>query len=150
MMDPRQLDIWDVLGEEIPGDDFRESLRRGSGYEGGRVRIYAAIMTIPDRKKLIDFIRDEYGTGGHSFTYTDGNRGFIDYDPKGYRMKRWGHEEEEQKYSWLQVTEAILDIARKNKFLTKAENETIGRLLAESSAYNQPIPTPQPRMRYAR
>lgn len=147
-MDDMQLDIWDLLGEEIPNDDFRESLRRGSGYEGGRLRIYAAINLIPDRKQLAEFIRDEYGTGGHSYTFNDGSRGFIDYDPKSYRMMKWSQEESKKEYSWRQVADAVLEIARKNLYLNKNEHITFGRLLAEAQTYNRKIPMPTPRMHY--
>lgn len=34
----------------------------------------------PSPKEAQDFLKEEYGIGGHSFTLLDGNRGFVDYD----------------------------------------------------------------------
>ena len=145
----QQVDIWSLLGEEIPTDEFRESLKRGSGYENGKIRIFAAGREAADDGQLIRFIRDEYGVGGHSHTFPNGDRGFIDYDSKGYIMRRWNeYGGKSKRYSWKQVAEAIKELVVAGQYLTPREEQRYREIEREYAKADSRPPMPKPRIRY--
>ncbi len=66
----------------ISDEEIDRVLHRGSGFAGGKIRIYAMYQQQGDAKARADFLKNEYGTGGHSYTFDDGSHGFVDYDAK--------------------------------------------------------------------
>ena len=76
-MDGIQLSFFDA---EISDEDkrLREILKRGSGFEGGCLRIYAAERLL-DADRFVMFLADEFNVGGHSVTL-EGFRGVCDYN----------------------------------------------------------------------
>ena len=150
MIQGLQLDIFDVLGEARPHDDFRDSLRSGSGFANGRVRICAAaeLLDLPD---FAGFLREEYGTGGHSFTFTDGARGMIDYNCAGYCLLKWYRDgdglrrEPPAQHTWRQVAETIRDLILRNEYANMGEREQLEQI---RQAHGGTLPVPAPRLRY--
>jgi len=97
-----QLSFFDPLPElrserEILLD---KALLRGSGFEGGPLRIYAAFLT-KDQRSFTDFLREEFGVGGHSMD-TDRGHGFVDYGSKGLQIRVW-KDDTRYDYSWQKV-----------------------------------------------
>ena len=78
-----------VLSEE----DIDLVLRRGSGYENGKIRIAAMYAGNPSPKEALEFLKNEYGIGGHSHTYLDGTGGFVDYNGQGLSLSQRGFSE---------------------------------------------------------
>lgn len=72
----------------VSDEEIDHVLRRGSGFAGGRLRIAALYDSHPTPKEAQDFLKEEYGIGGHSHTYLDGTSGFVDYNSKGLRLTR--------------------------------------------------------------
>ena len=70
----------------LSDDEINHALRHGSGFEGSKLRIAAFYASHPSPKAAQDFLKEEYGIGGHSHTYLSGNGGFVDYDSKGIRF----------------------------------------------------------------
>jgi len=69
-------------------------LKRGSGYSGGKLRIYALYQTAADQKEKIEFLKNEYNYYGHSHTFLDGSGGFVDYaHSTGMTMNNYGADE---------------------------------------------------------
>ncbi len=66
--------------------DIDAELCHGSGYGGGKLRIYVMYQHKPDTKTAIAFLKDEYNWFGHSHTFMDGSSGFINYSPKGMKI----------------------------------------------------------------
>lgn len=74
----------------LSDDEINHALRRGSGFEGGKLRIAAFYASHPTPKAAQDFLKDEYGIGGHSHTYLSGSGGFVDYDRQAMRLSSRG------------------------------------------------------------
>ena len=72
------------------GEEIDHVLSRGSGFSGGRLRIAALYDSHPSPKAAQEFLKEEYGIGGHSHTYLDGSSGFVDYNGQGIRLARRG------------------------------------------------------------
>ncbi len=64
----------------LSDEEIEHVLCHGSGYEDGKLRIAAFYASHPSPKAAQDFLREEYGIGGHSHTYLSGMGGFVDYD----------------------------------------------------------------------
>ncbi|HJA25322.1 MAG TPA: hypothetical protein H9795_04630, partial [Candidatus Fournierella merdigallinarum] len=63
--------------------DWRAALASGSGFENGKARIIAYYAENHSAKERTAFLKQEYGTGGRSWTFQDGSNGFLDYDASG-------------------------------------------------------------------
>lgn len=137
-----QLSMFDDLGrieqEDWFQERFRESVHRGSGYEGGKLRIFAAAET-KDRDRLADFLQEEYGVGGNSI-----RDGFCDYDRRGMVIRKW-KTNEEKRYPWWRVRDEVLRQIRAGEFLTKEEERQFREICGKR---NGEIAHPKPRMHY--
>ena len=91
----------------LSDDEINHALRHGSGFEGGKLRIAAFYASHPSSKAAQDFLKEEYGIGGHSHTYLSGNGGFVDYDSKGIRFSGKGYSEQ-SRLRWPAVEQHIL------------------------------------------
>ena len=104
--------------------DIDAELLRGSGFDHGKNRILAFYQTNPDVKTTIAFLKDEYGIGGHSFTYQDGSSGFVDHDGKGLSFRQWGTEQQKT-LSWSQVHRRIAELIRSGRYKAEKEPERV-------------------------
>lgn len=100
--------MWDTDGqitmfEELPdlmdadAAEVREVLRRGSGFEGGCLRIYAAERLL-DPERFVEFLKDEFGTGGHSIT-----GGFCNYNGRKLTIEHWKQGNKRKEYTWKNI-----------------------------------------------
>lgn len=111
-MDGIQISFFDA---EISEDEkrLREILKRGSGFSGGPLRIYAAEQLL-DADRFVMFLADEFNVGGHSVTL-EGFRGFCDYNGRGIIVKEW-RTNREWKYNWRQVAKVYRDMISMGEF----------------------------------
>ena len=111
-MDGIQISFFDA---EISEDEkrLREILKRGSGYEGGCLRIYAAGQLL-DAERFVMFLADEFNVGGHSVSF-EGFRGFCDYNGRGIVVREW-KENREWKYSWKQIAGVYREMISMGEF----------------------------------
>ena len=54
------------VGRFITEDEIAASLANGSGFEGGKARIYELFQTPHTPKESADFLKKEYGVGGRT------------------------------------------------------------------------------------
>ena len=113
-----QLSIFDLL-EEKTESHFTAEIRRGSGFEGGRVRIYCASCHLGE-KELAVFMKEEYGVGGGSITFPDGQRGFADYNASGIQLRVWKTNEVE-KHRWTEAAREVKRLIAVNDYLDKKD-----------------------------
>lgn len=140
----QQLDVFDVLFDKAPADPFLEALRLGSGFEGGKVRIFAAVAAMRDIDELIDFLRKEYGIGGCSHTFSDGMRGFVEHDGRGLKIENY-ETKQETVYTWRKVANGIMQLIKNGDYLTKLEKAKLDEVQRQGNgAYKMPVP----RIRY--
>ena len=99
-----------------------ELRKHGSGFAGGKQRIMALYQTQPDRKLRAKALAKEYGIGGHSHDFLDGNRGFVNHDWKGLEFD---HYPDHQKITlkWAQVEKYIDLMIQSDRYLTDEEKE---------------------------
>lgn len=131
-----QLNMFDILD---PLSWFEENLLRGSGYEHGKIRIYAATMQL-DQKKLAEFLKEEYGVGGCSI-----KEGFMDYNAKGISLRKW-KENTEEKHNWNEVAKSVKRLIGVDRYLTENEKTEIKKL---QKKHKGTLPLPNARMQYA-
>ena len=141
-MDGIQISMFDTASiieeEEWFSVSFREQVHRGSGIEGGKLRIYAAALLM-DRDKLADFIEEEHGTGGN--TVKDG---FCDYNRRGMTIKKW-KANKERHYPWWKVRDEVLRQIHAAQYLTDKEALQWHEIVEKSGGA---ITWPKPRMHY--
>ena len=106
----------------------------GSGFAGGKQRIMVLYQTQPDRKLRAKALAKEYGIGGHSYDFLDGNRGFVNHDWKGLEFD---HYPDHQKITlkWAQVEKYIDLMIQSDRYLTDEEKEQRATR-QEASNYN--------------
>ena len=111
-MDGVQISFFDA---EISEEEkrLRQILKRGSGYEGGCLRIYAAEQLL-DADRFVMFLADEFNVGWHSVTL-DGFRGFCDYNGRGMIVREW-KTGKEWKYNWRHIARVYLDMISMGEF----------------------------------
>ncbi len=102
-------------------NEIRHALRRGSCFHDGKYRIAAMFERETDEKTLAKYLANEYGTGGHSHTYLDGSRGFVDYDGRGIRMTRKGFSEEYAFLTWSKAVRIIRWMIDNTAYLDQQE-----------------------------
>ena len=125
--------------------DIDEALRRGSGYAGGKLRIAALYENAPAPKAAQEFLKDEYGIGGHSHTYLDGTRGFVDYNARGMRLS-WNGFKEGSQLRWPAVEQHIRRMVENGTYLTEAEQNQLAEL--QRAYADIGLPAPNARMQY--
>ena len=99
-----------------------ELRKHGSGFEGGKQRIMTLYQAQPDRSLRAKALAKEYGTGGHSYDFLDGSRGFVNHDWKGLEFD---HYPDHQKITlkWAQVEKYIDLMIQSDRYLTDKEKE---------------------------
>ena len=116
-------------GEPIADvDRFQElhkEIMRGSGFENGKFRIAEFFQeNNPSTQKFADFLKNEYGTGGHT---ADGNIFTVDHDSKGMqftvRSKDNGISKETFDFSWTEVAKLTADLIQHDKYITQSDIE---------------------------
>ena len=96
-------------------------LRSGSGFAGSRGRIYAFYQNYVTKGDAIAFLKKEYGIGGHSHTFLDGSRGFVEYEPsKGMTIRHYPTNTE-FRIRWTAIEERIRLMVRENTYLSPEE-----------------------------
>lgn len=65
-------------------EELHKEIMRGSGFQNGKFRIAEFFQEHnPNNKEFADFLKNEYGTGGHT---ADGNIFMVDYDSNGMQF----------------------------------------------------------------
>ena len=115
--------------------DWRAALASGSGFEHGKERIAAYYAENHTQKERIEFLKQEYGTGGQSWTFQDGSSGFLDYDASGIKLRSYPNGQE-QRLKWPEVEKRIHVLIATGQYWDEAEQTvpTEGEILRERLA----------------
>ena len=104
----------------ITEDEIDEAVVvHGSGFSGGRQRVYAYFTAGHDAKEKSDFLKNEYGTGGRSHALSGADNSWEDHDGKGLRFKKGDCPE--VTISWPNVAKRIETLIHMNRYLTPEE-----------------------------
>ena len=104
--------------------DFDNELCSGSGVFHGKYRIYAFYQTQPGRESAIQFLKKEYGIGGHSRTYLDGSSGFVGHDGKGIAFSDSGFRHKKL-FRWDAVHSRISELIALDRYLSEKEKASL-------------------------
>ena len=88
---------------------------RGTGFEDGKFRVEDFYKTNPEKKDFVDFLKKEYGIGGHS---GDGPVKFADHDSKGIEITLTTGKEN---FTWNEVAKVISDLMDKGEYITQKD-----------------------------
>ena len=117
------------LGRFITEDEIDHALDRGSGVEGGKGRIYEYFTADHTGKEKAAFLKDEYGTGGHTHAVSGASGSYEDHSAKGITLKKAGCANME--LSWTKVAARIDSLIQKDRFLSPREKERYAQLQQE-------------------
>ena len=100
--------------------DLDNELIRGTGFKNGKYRVYQFYQTLHTQQDALAFLKKEYGIGGHSHTYLNGEGGFVDHDGKGLHFSNHNYE---KKYTvtWKAVAQRLRELIVIDRYLTEKE-----------------------------
>ena len=102
----------------------------GSGVENGKQRIYDYFTSDHTQKEKADFLKNEYGIGGHSHALSRATGSDEWHDGKGIRLKKDGCYDVQ--ISWQSAVKRIDDLIRKDRYLANAEMSDDGKNESEN------------------
>lgn len=128
----------------MPKNEILESevvrvLQSGSGIENGKIRIAALFLSESDAKKRVDFLKEEYGTGGRTHYFEDGTHGWVDWDAKGILIsKSYSSDAARLRLPWTQVEKRLGELIRNDQYLESDEKEELSKI--ENKYGTLPLP----------
>ncbi|MCI8844594.1 MAG: DEAD/DEAH box helicase family protein [Oscillospiraceae bacterium] len=124
----------------ITEDEIAQTLSSGGITEGGKDRIYAFFTGNPTLKECADFLKKEYGTGGHNNAISGAWSSNVDYRGKGIRLQKAGCADIE--LTWSNAAKRISALIREGKYLTPEEKERYEEKTRSSRDAAGPKPPP--------
>ena len=113
---------------------------RGSGVSGGRARIYEYFTAEHTAKEKQDFLKNEYGTGGHSHALSGSSGSSEWHDSKGIRLQKSGCHDVQ--ISWQNAVNRIQNLIWSERYFkpeVKTEAKDIDKI-----PKNEPEPEVMP------
>ena len=119
----------------ITQDEIDSVLSGGSGFAGGKFRIYDFVIEGHDRKELADFLKKEYGTGGRTSAISGSWHSYEDYDAKGIQLQKGNIMEPYAKVllNWNVVAKRIEQLVFEGRYLTPEQKEEHDRKALEAA-----------------
>ena len=106
----------------ITEDEILESLSRGSGVDRGKERITKFFKENHTLQEKANFLKDEYGIGGHSHAVS-GSMGSDEWhDAKGLKLQK--NDCNDVFLTWTSVAKHIDELFSKNLYLEEKETES--------------------------
>ena len=133
-MSEMQMTMFDFMADMMDEEKrrLRKILKRGSGYENGALRIYAAEQLLEDQR-FVMFLADEFGIGGHSVP-----GGFADFNGKGLVIRDW-QTRMEMKYTWKQIAKEYREMICCGEF----PGDDVIRMYEEARKAGKGAPAPR-------
>lgn len=121
----------------ITEDEITAALTYGSSVEGGKGRIYGYFSEKHTPKEQADFLKNEYGIGGHNGALPGSFHSFENHDGKGIELKKPNCANIQM--SWSTVAKRISELVRKGRYLTPEEHTRYEKLQRDK-AETDPMP----------
>ena len=113
----------------ITEDEIDAAMTGGSGFAGGKGRIYAFFMENHTDKEKVRFLKDEYGIGGRSHALSGAAHSGEDHDGKGVHYKK--QDCPDVHLNWEKVAKRITSLIQKGRYLTEQEQAQYNKIQAE-------------------
>ena len=127
-----------TTGRFITEDEIAASLAHGSSFEGGKNRIYAFFQAPHTPKENADFLKKEYGVGGHTHAVSRESGSYEEHGSKGIVLKKSGCADVQM--NWDKAASRISELIRLNRYFTPDEqalyDEARTQNTAQNTAYN--------------
>ena len=121
-------------GRFITEDEIADSLANGSGFEGGKARIYEFFQTPHASKESADFLKKEYGIGGRTHAVSGESGSYEDHGSKGIVLKK--NNCADIQMNWNNVASRISELIRLNRYFTPDEQALYDKKLIQDTARN--------------
>ena len=121
-------------GRFITEDEIAASLANGSGFEGGKTRIYEFFQTPHTTKESADFLKKEYGIGGRTHAVSRESGSYEDHGSKGIVLKK--NDCADIQMNWNKVASRISELVRLNRYLTPDEQAAYDKEMAQDAMRN--------------
>ena len=126
-------------GTHIDEQDIVDVLVMGSGFCEGRFRIqeYFSAAVLPTVKEQAEWLKKEYGIGGRTWNFRDGERGFLNYDAKGLRIKRYASDNAPDYFRllpWNEVARRLHLLVHNDQYLDENNKHAYEKWEAEQQA----------------
>lgn len=125
----------------ITQDEIDDCLSSGSGFDGGKGRIYGFFTQQHSAKERIDFLKNEYGIGGRSHALSGLSKSNESHDGKGIRLKK--EDCADVNLTWSKVAERISGLISKDRYLTSQEKIRFEEEQRRNAGIED-IPSPEP------
>ena len=106
----------------ITEDEILQYLCSGSGFENGKYRVWNFCKEDHLLKEISDFVKNEYGNGGHNNALSGDFFSDANYDGKGIRLTKAGCTVQ---LSWMEAAKKIRCLIHADRYLTQSEKEYI-------------------------
>ena len=123
-----------ATGRFITEDEIAASLANGSSFEGGKTRIYEFFQTQHTPKESADFLKKEYGIGGHTHAVSRESGSYEDHGSKGITLKKAGCAD--VRMNWNKVASRISELIRMNRYFTPDEQALYDKAQAQDVVRN--------------
>lgn len=112
----------------ITEDEMDAQLASGSSMAGGKERIYRFFTAYPAHtpKEKADYLKEEYGIGGHSHAVSGSDHSSESHDGKGIKLQKEGCPAVQ--LSWAQVVKRMDALIARGRYMTQSELENISAL----------------------
>ena len=118
----------------VPQEVIDNDLQGGSGFQDGKFRIYQQFLKGETNIKNADFLKSEYGVGGHSIEI--GNL-YQNHDSKGIAFEE---SKTNKKYllKWTQVAKRISELISTDRYLSEQEKDEYNDWLDANGIHHNP------------
>ena len=136
-----------ILAAERPGPfplsqgEIDHVLRRGSGFQNGKLRIFLYYQQTHPLPARAAFLKKEYGIGGGSHVFANGQKGNIWYDGKGLCISQdsgSAFSNPDWRISWRKAAQRIGELIAQGQYLTEGEQAQLAQCQEA-----QPVDRPQ-------
>ena len=127
----------------ITEDEIDANLAGGGLMSGSKGRIFAFFQQPHSNKEQVDFLKQEYGTGGRSHALSNADGSDESHSGKGMRYQK--RDCPEVRLTWQKVAGRIAGLIRQGLYLTEQEQAEYDRIQAEKAQAEKDAPqAPQP------
>ena len=127
----------------ITEDEIDANLAEGGLMSGSKGRIFAFFQQFYSDRERVDFLKQEYGTGGRSHALSNADGSDESHSGKGIRYQK--RDCPEVRLTWQKVAGRIAGLIRQGLYLTEQEQAEYDRIQAEKVQAEKDAPqAPQP------
>ena len=115
----------------ITEDEIDANLAEGGLMSGSKGRIFAFFQQPHSNREQVDFLKQEYGTGGRSHALSNADGSDESHSGKGMRYQK--RDCPEVRLTWQKVAGRIAGLIRQGLYLTEQEQAEYDRIQAEKA-----------------